>query len=77
VFFLCWNTCVVEHNMMCTHKIRGLEVTLGNYMLIDEFYVLDLADTYVVLGVQWLYSLGDIHMNYKGMRMQFQDKGGK
>ena len=50
--------------MTCTHRIIGLEVTLRNYTLIDEFYVVDLADTHVVLGVQWLYLLGDIHMNY-------------
>jgi hypothetical protein len=35
-----------------------LDVTLGNYTLTDDFYVVDLADTHVVLGVQWLYSLG-------------------
>jgi hypothetical protein len=52
------------YNMVCTHKIMGLEVTLGNYMLTNDFYVIDLTDTHVVLGVQWLYSLGDIHMNY-------------
>jgi predicted aspartyl protease len=64
---------VVEdgYNMACTQRIRGLEVTLGNYTLTDEFYVIDLADTHVVLGVQWLYSLGDIHMNYQDMRMEF------
>jgi hypothetical protein len=42
---------VVEdgYNMMCTHRIRGLEVTLGNYTLNDEFYVVDLADTHVAI----------------------------
>jgi hypothetical protein len=52
------------YNMTCTQRMRGLDVTMGNYMLIDGFYMVDLADTHVVLGVQWLYSLGDIHMNY-------------
>jgi hypothetical protein len=64
------------YNMTCTQRMRGLEVTLGNYTLIDGFYVVYLVDTHVVLGVQWLYSLGDIHMNYQEMRMEFQDKGG-
>ena len=41
---------VVEdgYNMMCTHSIKGFEVTLGKYALTDEFYVVDLADTRVV-----------------------------
>jgi hypothetical protein len=59
------------YNMMCTHRVRGLEVTLGNYTLTDDFYVMDLEDTHVVLGVQFLYSLGDIHMNYKDLKMDF------
>jgi hypothetical protein len=40
-----------EYNMTCTQRIRGLDVTLGNYILIDDFYVVDLGDTHVVLGV--------------------------
>jgi len=55
----------------------GLELTLGNYTLTDDFYIVDLAYTHVVLGIQWLYSLGDIHMNYKDMRMDFHEKDGK
>jgi hypothetical protein len=65
------------YNMVCTQRIKGLEVTLGNYTLTDDFYVVDLVDTHVVLGVQWLYSLGDIHMNYQDMRMEFRDKSGQ
>jgi hypothetical protein len=64
------------YNMTCTQRIRGLEVTLGNYTLTNDFYVVDLADTNVVLGVQWLYSLSDFKMNYQEMRMEFIDARG-
>jgi hypothetical protein len=60
-----------DYNMMCTQRIRGLEVTLGNYTLTNDFYVMDLVDTHVVLGFRWLYSLGYIYMNYKDMRTEF------
>jgi hypothetical protein len=39
--------------------------------------VVELADTNVVLGVQWLYSLGDFKMNYQEMRMEFIDTRGQ
>jgi hypothetical protein len=44
------------YNMTCTQRAKGLEVTMGNYTLIDEFCVVDIEYTHVVLGVQWLYS---------------------
>jgi hypothetical protein len=51
------NVVVVDvYNMTCTERTKGLEVTMGNYTLIDEFCVMDIAYTHVVLGVQWLYS---------------------
>jgi hypothetical protein len=61
-------------NMTCTQRIKGLDVTLA---LTDEFYVAGLANTHMVLGVQWLYSMGDILMNYQEMMMAFRDKGGQ
>jgi hypothetical protein len=39
----------------CTKRIRVLYVTMGNYMLTDNFYVVDLADTHMVLGVKYTW----------------------
>jgi hypothetical protein len=66
-----------EYNMEFNQRIRGLEVTLGNYTLTDEFYCIDFADNHVVLGVWWSYAFGYIPMNHQYMRMEFRDKGGK
>jgi hypothetical protein len=52
-------------------------VTLSNYTLTNDFYVVDLADTDIVLGVQWLHSLGEIKMNYQVMEMKFNTKNDK
>jgi hypothetical protein len=41
------------HTMECLDKVPDLEVKLGNYTVKDTFYVVDLFDTDVVLGVQW------------------------
>jgi hypothetical protein len=39
------------YTMTCLDMIPNLEVKLGNYTLRDTFYVVDLSDTDVVLGV--------------------------
>jgi predicted aspartyl protease len=39
------------YTMTCLDMILDLEVKLGNYTLTDTFYVVDLSDTDVVLGV--------------------------
>jgi hypothetical protein len=54
-----FNVVVVDgFTMTCTQNILRLVMTLGNYTLTNLFYVVDLADTNIVLGVQWLQSLG-------------------
>lgn len=35
-------------------------VVMGNYTMTDHFFVVDVLDTIMVLGVKWLYSLGHI-----------------
>ena len=37
--------------MECTKSIPKLNITLGNYSLTDDFFVVDVPDTNVVLGV--------------------------
>jgi hypothetical protein len=43
----------------------------------DTFYVVDLSDTDVVLGVQWMITLGKITTNYQTLEMGFKDQDGK
>ena len=43
----------------------------------DNFYVVNVADTNMVLGVQWLYSIGEHSMNYKIPQISFKDAKGK
>jgi hypothetical protein len=64
------------YTMTCFDMIPDLEVKFGNYTLTDTFYVVDLSDMDVVLGVQWLYSLGEIGFNYQTLTMSFRDASG-
>jgi hypothetical protein len=65
------------HTMECIDRVPDLEVKLGNYTMRDTFYVVDLSDTDVVLGVHWLITLGKITTNYHTLEMGFRDSEGK
>ena len=61
-----------NNSMECNHWIPKLNVTLGNYNMTDSFYVVNVADTNVVLWVQGIYSIGKYTTDYRAMEMEFQ-----
>jgi hypothetical protein len=61
----------------CLDKVPNLEMKLGNYTVRDTFYVVCLLDIDVVLGVQWMITLGKISTNYQTLEMGFRDQDGK
>jgi hypothetical protein len=63
--------------MPCDRYIPGMKLTLGRHDLAQDFYVMDLPDTNIILGVQWLSTLGPITTNYKTMEMSFMEESGK
>jgi hypothetical protein len=65
------------HTVECLDRVPNLEMKLDNYTVRDTFYVVDLSDTYVVLGVQWMITLGKITTNYQTLEMGFRDQDGK
>jgi hypothetical protein len=64
------------YTMTFLDMVLDLEVNLGNYTLMDTFYVVDLSDTDATLGVHWFYSLGEIGFNYQTFTMSFRDASG-
>jgi hypothetical protein len=57
--------------------IPRMNLTLGRHDLAQEFYVMDVPDTNIILGVQWLSTLGPITTNYKTMEMSFTKESGR
>ena len=53
-----------NNNIECNNWIPKLNITLGNYNMTDSFYVVNVVDTNVVLGVQWLYPIGKYTIDY-------------
>jgi hypothetical protein len=60
--------------MPCNRYIPGMKLTLGRHDLVQDVYVMDLPDTNISLGVQWLSTLGPITTNYKTMEMSFTEE---
>jgi hypothetical protein len=63
--------------MPCDRYIPGMKITLGRHDLAQDFYVMDLLDTNIILVVYWLSILGPITTNYKTMEMSFIEDNGK
>ena len=46
------------------------------YTLVDHFFVVDIPDTNVILGVQWLITLGKVTTDWEALKMEWVDKKG-
>jgi hypothetical protein len=65
------------HQMSYTKWITKLTIIMGNYPMKDYFFVVDMLDTNIVLGVQWLYSIGRYTTDQRTMEMEFTGPDGK
>ncbi|XP_057823527.2 uncharacterized protein LOC131035817 [Cryptomeria japonica] len=64
------------HKLLCTQKITNPCIRLGDaYELQDEFYVVDMDDYDVILGMTWMASLREFTLNMERVEMRFQHEG--
>ena len=50
---------------------------MGNYTLAGDFFVIDLVDTDIILGIQWLETLDQYSQSFKRMDFSFETDGKK
>ena len=50
---------------------------MGNYTMADDFFVIDLVDTDIFLGIQWLETLDQYTESFKRMDFSFETDGKK
>ena len=55
------------------HYVPSLSVTMGSYTLMDHFFVVEIRDTNIILGVQWLITLGKVTTDWKELQMEWVD----
>ena len=60
--------------MTCARYVPELSVTMGTYTLTDHFFVVDIPDTNMILGVQWLITLGKVTTDWKTLEMEWDDE---
>eukprot|EP00253_Pinus_taeda_P009721 PITA_09721 len=63
-----------DQTMMCAHYVPELSVTMGTYTLTHHFFVVDILDTNMILGVQWLITLGKVTTDWKTLEMEWDDE---
>jgi hypothetical protein len=63
--------------MSYTKWIPKLAITMEKYSMTNDFFVVDVPDTNVVLGVQWIYSIGRYTTDHRTMEMEFTGLDGK
>nr|GEV43713.1 reverse transcriptase domain-containing protein [Tanacetum cinerariifolium] len=51
---------------------RGVELNSQGHMVIEDFYLMELGSTDVILRVKWLRQLGETRVNWKELMMSFQ-----
>ena len=69
---------VPGHNQItCEGVVRKVELQMGDYTLRGPFYVTSIGGVDVVLGVQWLITLGTYSTNHQKGFLRFRQKGQK
>ncbi|XP_011027642.1 PREDICTED: transposon Ty3-G Gag-Pol polyprotein [Populus euphratica] len=66
-----------REKIVCGGRCLALSILIQGHVVIADFYVLPVAACHVVLGVQWLATLGPIETDYRNLMMTFIGGGTK
>jgi hypothetical protein len=59
----------------CSGKCHNIKLAMGEYVLNTPMLSIPMGGADVVLGVQWLQSLGTIAFNFQELFLKFFSKG--
>ena len=54
--------------------VLALSVTSRTYTLTDQYFVVDILDTNMILGVSWFIALGKVTTGWETLQMEWVDK---
>ena len=59
---------VAEETLLpCTHLVPQLSITMANHTVTKYFFIMDLDDMEVILGIQWMETLDENTQSFKWM----------
>jgi hypothetical protein len=61
--------------MKCGGRCENVCLQIGQYHTKSHMFSIDIGGFDIVLGVEWLRTLGPILMDFKELTMQFNQKG--
>ena len=64
-----------QEKIICGGRCLALSILIQGHVVIADFYVLLVTACHVVLGVQWLATLGPIETDYRNLTMSFTNGG--
>ena len=59
----------------CSGKCHNIKLSIGEYVLTSPMLSIPMGGADVVLGVQWLQSLGTIAFNFQELFIKFSTEG--
>jgi hypothetical protein len=62
-------------SMKCGGRCENVCLQIGDYHLKSHMFAIDMGGCDIVLGVDWLRTLGPIIMDFKALTMQFDQEG--
>ncbi|GJY42113.1 transposon ty3-G gag-pol polyprotein [Tanacetum coccineum] len=64
-----------REKVLCPGRVKELSLIIQGYTISTDFWVLPVAACSVVLGVQWLKTLGPVEIDYEKLTMGFKLAG--
>jgi hypothetical protein len=62
-------------SMKCGGRCENVRLQIGWYNLKSHMFAIDMGGCDIVLGVEWLRTVGPIFMDFKELTMKFQHDG--
>jgi predicted aspartyl protease len=59
-------------SMKCWGHCENVRLQIGQYNLKSHMFAIDMGGCDIVLGVEWLHTLGPITMDFKDLIMKFR-----